>query len=83
MIVIPSPTQHPSLVLIHFTIFLSFITVVVNFIFSQTMPSSYALVSLFLLHLTSHKHSSLLSHLTFFSPSNKSLISFTPFINSG
>ena len=41
-------TQHPSLVLIHFTIFLSFITVVVNFILSHTTPSFYPLLSLYL-----------------------------------
>ena len=82
-IVIPNPTYQPSMVLIHFAIFLSFILVVVNFIFSHTMPSFYPLSSLFLVHLTSHKHSSYLSPLTFFSPFNKSLISCLPFINSG
>ena len=82
-IVIPNPTQHPSLVLIHFTIFLSFITAVVKFTFSYTMPSFYPLLSLFLLHLILHMQSSFLSLLTFFFPLNKSLISFPPFINSG
>ena len=81
-IAIPNPTEHPSLVLIHFVIFLSFLTVGVNVIFSHTTPSFYSLLSLFLLHLTSHKHSSFLSQLTFFLPSYKRLISFPPFINS-
>ena len=42
--VIPNPTQHPSLVPIHFAIFLSFINVVVNFIFSHTTSSFYPLL---------------------------------------
>ena len=83
IILIPNPTQHLSLVLIHFTIFLSFISVIVIFIFSHTMPCSYPLHSLFLLHLTWHKRSYILSQLTFILPSHKSLISFSPFINSG
>ncbi|KAF6078070.1 hypothetical protein HJG60_009003 [Phyllostomus discolor] len=75
-IVILYPTQHPSPILIHFAIFLSFITIVVNFIFSHTRPSFYPSLSPFPLHLTSHKLSSFLSQLTFFFPSNNSLISF-------
>ena len=82
-IVIPHSTHHPFLLLSHFTIFQSFTTVVVNFIFSHTTPSFYPLLSLFLLHIPLHKHSYFLSQLTFSFPSNKSLISFSHFINSG
>ena len=82
-IVIPNPTQHPSLVLILFAIFLGFITVVVNSIFSHTTPIFYPLFSLFLLHLTSHKRNSFLSQFTLFSPCYKSLISFPLLVNSG
>ena len=45
IIEVPIPTQHPSLVLVHFTIFLSFITAVVNFILSHSAPSFYPLIS--------------------------------------
>ena len=56
---------------------------VVNFIFSHTKPRLYPLLSLFLLHLTSQKCFSFLSQITFIFPSNKTLISFPSFINSG
>ena len=82
-IIIWNPIHHPSLVLNHFTIFLNFITVVVNLIFSHTRLCSYRLLSLILLHLTSHRCSSFLSQLTFFFPTYKSLISSPPFIYSG
>ena len=69
IIVIPNHTQQLFLVLIHFTIFPSFITVAVNFIFSHTTPcSSCPLLSLFLLHLTLHKRSYFLSLMSFFRP---------------
>ena len=82
-IVISNPTHHPPVVFINFSIFRSFITIAVNYIFSHTTPSFYLLLSLFLFHLTPHKLSSFLSQLTFFFPSTKSLISFSPFIKSG
>ena len=68
IIVIPNPTQHPSLVLLHFAIFLTFLTVVINFTFSHIMPCSYPLISLFLLYIILQKHSSFLSQVTSFPP---------------
>ena len=47
-IIVSIPTQHPSLVFIHFTMFLSFVTVVVKYILSHNMPSFYLLLSLYL-----------------------------------
>ena len=82
IIVIPNSAQHSSLVLIHFIILLSFMTITVNFIFSHyakflshTLTLSH--------HLTSHKCSVFWIQLTIRLPSNKSLICLLPFIKSG
>ena len=73
--------QHTSLDLHHFTIFLSFISVVVNYslahytyFLSFTLPISH--------HLTSHKSSVFWIQLTILLLSNKSLISLPHFIKS-
>ena len=76
IIVIPNPTQHPSLVVMHFAIFLSFLTGAVNFILSHTTARSHPSLSLFFLHLTSQKHSSFLPSAHTLLPPYKSLLPF-------
>ena len=53
------------------------------YLFAHTTLTSYPLLSLLLLHLNPHKCFSFVSQHTFFSPSDKSLIYFPPYIKSG